>query len=465
MLNVSEATKQAFMSDVSHKSMRVVFPELGLSYDNSSIEVETLKLTEAISNKDSVEFVGCIASRLDVNIYGINADIKNRIIQVFISADDTDEIPIFNGIVDSAVISSDSMFKDIVAYDVLYSKGNSDVVNWYNSQFPNKESKKTLKELRDSLCAYLGINQVETVLPNDEIVIGKKYEPKSLKCISVLKSICQLNGCCGIINRQGLFEYRYIRMPSSIVLNPSTMTFPSATTYPVFSNISYIFNFYEKMKFEEYFVKPMKRVQIRSNEKDSGVTVGSDSGNKYIIQANILANGLLPSVAEAAALNILNKLSNVKYHPFDAKNNGMPFIEVGDSIKYIVPNRSGAYGTDAFTILSRTLSGVQILKDNYNSKGNEEQSEFITDLNITLDMLKLDEGVGGDLSDYYTKEEIADYISDYTYDKAGVLDVVSDAVNNLNMPTNFGVQSVYNLPTKREPNILYLVQSDLVVVR
>lgn len=465
MLSVSEATKQAFMSDVSHKSLRVVFPELGLTYDNSSIEVESMKLTEAISTKDSVEYVGCIASCLDINIYGINADIKNRIIQVFISADNTDEIPIFNGIVDSAVISSDSFFKDIVAYDVLYSKGNKDVVNWYNSQFPSKESKRTLKELRDSLCAYIGITQVETVLPNDDILVSKKYDPKSLQCISVLKSICQLNGCCGIINRQGLFEYRYIKMPSEYGLFPSSLTFPGPRTFPGAPNISYIFSFQEKLKFEEYYVKPMKRVQIRDNEKDSGITVGTESGNKYIIQANILANGLLPTVATTAAENVLKKLKGVKYHPFEAKNNGMPFLEVGDSIKYIVKNKTGSYGTDAFTILSRTLSGVQILKDAYNSKGNEEQSEFITDLNVTLDMLKLDEGGGGDLSDYYTKEEIADYISDYTYDKAGVLDVVSDAVNNLNVPTNFGIQSVYNLPSQREPNILYLVQSDLVIVR
>lgn len=465
MLSVSEATKQAFMSDVSHKSLRVVFPELGLTYDNSSIEVESMKLTEAISTKDSVEYVGCIASCLDINIYGINADIKNRIIQVFISADNTDEIPIFNGIVDSAVISADSMFKDIVAYDVLYSKGNKDVVDWYNTQLPTKESKRTLKELRDSLCSYIGIQQVETVLPNDDIVIGKKYEPKSLQCISVLKSICQLNGCCGIINRQGLFEYRYIRMPSLVGLYPSSLTFPSATVYPIYPNISHIFDFHEKLKFEEYFVKPMRRVQIRDNDKDIGITVGDATGNKYIIQANILAKGLLPTVATTSAENILKKLKDVKYHPFEAKNNGMPFVEVGDSIKYVVPNRAGTYGTDAFTILSRTMSGVQILKDNYNSKGNEEQSEFITDLNITLDMLKLDEGTGGDLSDYYTKEEMADYISDYTYDKAGVLDAISNAIDDLNVPTNFGIQSVYNLPAQREPNIQYLVQSDLVVVR
>lgn len=60
MISVSEETKRAFMSDLSHKKLRVVFPELNAVFENDSIESESLKLTEALATKDSIEFVGCI---------------------------------------------------------------------------------------------------------------------------------------------------------------------------------------------------------------------------------------------------------------------------------------------------------------------------------------------------------------------------------------------------------------------
>lgn len=468
MLAVSEATKRAYASDVSKKKFRVVFPELGLSYDNSSIEAETMKLTEAISNRDSVEYVGCIASSLFIDIYGITADVKNKQIELYIQADNTEEIPLFKGIVDSVVIESNTLFKAITAYDALYSKGNADVVNWYETIFPDEDSTCTIKEIRDSLCEYIGIEQVEIALPNDHIVIKKEYEPKSLKCINVLKSICQLNGCCGIIGRDGKFDYRYIIMPVSKGLYPGPRTFPGPTTFPSGPNIVYTFDFYETMKFEEYFVKPMKRVQIRDTEDDAGITVGSSSGNKYIIQANMLAVGLVDSVLKEVATNILAKLSSVKFHPYSSKNNGLPFVEVGDTVKYYVSSsRSGTYATDAFIVLSRTLSGAQVLKDSYNAYGNEEQSEFVTDLQVTLDALKRSGG-DADLSDYYTKEEVQDYVSDYTYGKDDVdgliFDEVSRQVEGMETPTGFVVESVYSLPATRDSNTIYLIRGMVHVV-
>lgn len=464
MLQVSDATRRAYLSDVSKKTLRVVFPELGLTYDNSSIETESLKLTEAISTRDSVEYVGCISSCLDVNIYGIPSNIKGKKIEVYITADNTEELPLFKGIVDSVVINSDNYFKDITAYDALYTKGNTDVAGWYNQQFPNNDSTKTVKELRDSLCNYIGIAQVETVLPNDDIVIGKKYDPKSLKCISMLKSICQFNGCCGIINRYGQMEYRYIE-PIVLGLFPGLRTLPDADVHPGRSNVGHTFNFYESMKFEEYFVKPMQRVQIREDEDDSGVIVGASSGNKYIIQSNLLARELKPSLSEVVARNILNKLSTVKFHPFTSKNSGLPFVEVGDTVRFeLSGSRTGVYATDSFTVLSRTLSGVQLLKDTYNAKGNEEQSEFVTDLQVTLETLKLNGGGDADLSNYYTKEQVADYIDEHTYPKDIIDDHIGEQVNKMEKPTGFNVVSCYSLPTTRDLTTIYLIQGDVTIV-
>lgn len=466
MLNVTSATKKAFMSDVSKKTLRIWFPDLSVQYTNDSIETESLKITESISTKDSVEFVGCIASSLQISIYGIEENIKGKWIEVYISADGTDEIPLFKGIVDSVVIDSNKYFKKITAYDVLYDKTNVEVVDWYNGLFPTEDTQHTLKEIRDSIFRYLGINQVDIELPNDALVIKKEYEPKTLKGLNVLKAICQINGACGIINRNGYFDYRFI---TSVVggMHPALTLYPSNTTFPQVSNIAHTFAFYEKLDFEEYYVRPMQQVQIRENENDSGVIVGTGT-NKYIIQSNMFAKGIVPSILNAAANNILNRLKEVEFFPFKSKNNGLPFIEVGDAVVYVLnKNRSGRYATNSFFVLSRTLSGVQLLKDEYSAVGDEKQSEFITDLQTTLDTLKMSGGGGGgDLSDYYTKEDVNDILTDYTTQgqvEEQVTTEVAQQVNQMEKPTGFTVVSTYTLPINRTNNTIYLIQGGVII--
>ena len=459
MINVSQDTKNAFMSDVSNKTLRVVFPELNLTYYNNNIEVESLKLTESISSKDSVEFVGCIASNLEISIYNIQAEIKNRRILVYITCDNTEEIPLFNGIVDSVVIDSTKNYKKITAYDELYTKGNVELTEWYNSEFPTLESLKTIKELRDSLFDYVGLEQVKTELCNDDILIGKIFDPKTLKSSSVMKSICQFNGCCGIINRYGKFEYRYIKSISEGTF-PAATLFPSSKTHPSVNNLAHTLAFYENLKFQEYYVKPMKRIQFRKDENDTGITVGAEIGNKYIIQSNMFAQGLDEIQLKSAAENILNKLKSTAFYPCETKNNGLPFVEVGDGIKYILASsRTGRYATSCFIVLTRTLSGIQLLKDNFSASGNEEQSEFITDLQTQIDTIKMN-GASGDT---YTKEEIDTKLEDYASLEELSYEV-TEQVSQMEVPTGFNIVSCYELPAPRQANTLYLVQGMVIML-
>lgn len=459
MISVTNATKNAYMSDVSHKTLRVVFPQLNRTYTNDSIETESLKITESISSKDYVEFVGCIASSLQINIYGIQDNIKGKKIEVYIKADNTTEIPLFNGIVESAVIDSTNYFKKITAYDVLYTKGNTDVAKWYNQTFPNTSTTKTIKQIRDSLCSYLGIEQVTQTLANDNVAISKQFNPSSLKAITVLKSICQINGCCGIINRYGKFEYRYINKVEDGIF-PSLTIYPSDSTLPQKYNVANKFAFYEALKHEEYHVKPMQRVQIRVDEDSEGVTVGATTGNKYIIQANMFAYKMTVTELRTVATNILNKLNEVWFAPFESKNNGMPFVECGDAVKYVLANnRTGAYATNSFIVLTRTISGVQLLKDTYNAKGDEEQSEFITDLQAQLDALKMTDRSG----DGVTREEVEEMLEDYPTTEE-FENYVDEQIEQLETPTGFNVASVYTLPTTRQANTIYLIQGGVFVV-
>ena len=362
MINVSSATKAAWMSDRKVNHLVVSFPDLNLTYENDSIEPDSLTWTEALCNADSMEFVGCIASSFGASIYNIPDNVKGQYIEVTFQAGNTDIIPIFKGYVDSVEIEADSLFKKIKAYDALYNAGQIDVAQWY-ARLPLP---MTLGDIRASLMAYVGLTEVEdTELPNDDVMIYRTLEnPDTIKGLTVIKSICQLNGSCGIINREGLFEYRYVKESMES---------------------SYQLLYHESLKYEEFYCNAIQRVQIRDTEDDAGVNT-SNYGNKYIVQANMFAFELATDVLYQIANNILEKIKGFTYHPMRSIQNGLPFMEVGDTIEYSVS--SAGYGVDTFLILSRTLTGVQFCRDNFESRGTQNQSEYISDIQAEVEVLK-----------------------------------------------------------------------------
>lgn len=362
MINVNETTKQAWLSDRKVNSVVITFPNLDLTFGIDDIDKDNFSLKESLCNADSMEFVGCIASSLKVAIYNISDNVKGEEIAVTIKAGDTESIPLFKGFVDSVEIDADSRFKTIIAYDPLYNAGQVDVAQWY-ARLPLP---MTLGEIRESLMAYVGLTEVEgTELPNDDVTIYRTLEnPDTIQALTVIKSICQLNGACGIINRSGEFEYRYIQI--------SMQT-------------SYSLPFFESLKYEEYFCNAIQRVQIRDTEDDAGVST-SYYGNKYIVQANMFAFELATDVLYSMANNILEKINGFTYHPMRSLQNGLPFVEVGDTIEYTVS--AAGYGVDTFLILSRTLTGIQFCRDSFESRGTQNQSEYISDIQAEVEVLK-----------------------------------------------------------------------------
>ena len=447
--------KDKYLSDSASFIWTVSFPSLNLTYGNDGILKESFKLIESLCDNDSLEFVGCVASCCQISLYDIETDVKGKRMTVSV-----DGIPMFDGIVDSVEIQNPSLAKKITAYDKLYSISEVDVTSWYNGlTFP-----KTLKQIRDSLLTYLGLQWESATLPADDVSVAKEYDPKTLNGLTCLKAICQINGCCGIINRYGKFEFRYVKSAYE-GLYPSLQTFPGSKTCPsgASGGNKYSLSRYETMKYQEYYVNPITKVQIRPSEDELGVTEGSGS-NKYIIQANMWARNLTSNTLQALATGILTKLKQVSYHPCNIKGDGLPFMEVGDVIEYPVnvdAISGGGYDVRIFIIMTRTFTGTQFLRDNYVARGEENQSLFITDLQTQIDTIKQN-GVKTD--DYYTKEEIDDNFYTIPETDLAVETISMDMLSQMETPTGFTIESVYTLPTTRNANTLYLVQSAVFVV-
>lgn len=449
MLNVSKDTINAYSQDGVHKELIIKFPSLGVTITNNQIEKESFNLIEKILSGDDLEFVGCIISSAKVTIHDDNHRLKGTKMTVSIKAENTDEIPLFIGYVDSISTELESTKKVITAYDELYTKASDkDVAYWYNTlTFPI-----SIKELRDSLFKYIGIDQVNTTLPNDDVVVDKKYNPQELKAMDVIKNICQLNGMFGIINRYGVFEYR---IPQKYVggvfpsfdLYPDNDVFPKPPAADGNINLSY----YEKLYFEEFDVNKITKVTVRDDNTVAGYSAGSGT-NRYIIENNIFAYELDESASTRIAQKVLDNIEYVSYTPFEATVTGTPYVEVGDYVTmHVYDSRTGRTETKIFTIMSRRLSGLQHLVDTYEAGGIENQKVFISNLNTNLDALK---------------KEIKD-LKDSIYDKDDIDDKFKDVYDKIDegVPvTEFKIRSVQELPATIESNVLYLIQGEVFTV-
>jgi hypothetical protein len=244
-------------------------------------------------------------------------------------------------------------------YDIL----NADVASWYNNiKFPC-----TIAYFRDKFLAHFGIEAVEIELVNDGIYINKTIDVEQLSGKTVINAICEINGCFGHINRQEKFEYITLKEHEG-GLFPSETLYPSDTLFPRdpeaeenFSTSKYI-----SCKYEDFYTSHITGLQIRQEENDIGVQVGTYN-NLYIIENNFLVYGKSSEELEEIANNLLSVISKISYVPISSlKTNGKPYLEVGDRL--VVATKEKLFRTYIF---ERTISGLNGQKDEFISNGTE----------------------------------------------------------------------------------------------
>lgn len=361
MVNVNTATKNAYRDSLI-KELVITFPDINLTLQNDDIIFESLSLNEAIEEKEYLTFQGCISSQLSFKCMGISFSVRGQYIEVDIKAGNTETIRLFSGIVESQKITDYTEGQcEITAYDVLYTKGQTDIAFWYKSlEFP-----VTLKEYRDSLFTYLDLDVEETDLVNDSVQIYKQYSPAQMKALDSIKALCQINGVFGIINRVGRFEFRSIE--------PINQT----GTYDEVE-------FYKELDYQRYTVQSIGNVIVRQNTSDEGASYGS-GGNTYIVQGNIFTFNLEPEALADIAENIYGKVHGISYTPYVGESYSMPWVEPGDIVQYnIYDHSSGTYNPAVVYVFSRQIKGIQALMDTFKTDGDEFRNIFISDLSVQL---------------------------------------------------------------------------------
>lgn len=164
---------------------------------------ESAELTERLCSESELSFGRCEASTFKLRVRERIVPLAGKKITVSVTLEGAEEAPFMMGVykVDSDVPTADRRCRDIVAYDAMYDILNAEVSGWYNSlTFP-----MTLRQFRDSFCAYVGVEQEEITLVNDDMVVeklsiressrGKRLLNPSARLTDVLGTSVEMENC------------------------------------------------------------------------------------------------------------------------------------------------------------------------------------------------------------------------------------------------------------------------------
>ena len=364
MINVSDEVKAKYLNS-STKTLTISFPSANITLHNNDIVQEQFSLDESINAEQNLTFTGCISSQIKFKCVTLNQDVRGKYVEVSISADNTTEIPLFKGYVDTQTnLTYDDETTEITAYDVLHQIENRDVYSWYNSlAFP-----MTLKSFRDSLFAHIGITQSTVTLPNDSLSLSKSIHTNTLNALDVLKWICQANARFGKIGRDGKFQYIELN-PVIGGLYPANDLYPSNDLYPAEENANAFLNkkSYKNIEHGAYRVKKITGVKL-FDASDVATYYGTSENNVFCVQGNPIAYGLPKSLV---AQNIFSEVNSLDYDTTIIDCVGLPYIETGDIVS-VNTNRNilRTY------VLKRTLTGIHNLLDTYAGEGEENQPQY-----------------------------------------------------------------------------------------
>lgn len=336
-----------------------------LVIENNRIVSESLGIKESLSSGEDMIFGSCEGTQMEIAVADVIDDITGKEFALTVEIGGY-EMALGLYTVQSFVRQSDRRKRKITAYDRM-SWFNVDVSRWYNElTFP-----MTIKRFRDSLCEYIGIEQVSANLIFDSLQINKTIEPEQLLGLDVLKAICQINGCFSHVDKTGQLAYIQLQQTG---LYPSETLYPEEELFPAEYGgdgrpVEFIETYKQPMTYEDYLVEGISGLTIRQEEGDIGASVG-DGNNLYVIEGNFLVYGKNSVELLNIAQTLLPHISEKIYRPASVDCNCMPWIEVGDAIRILTKDDI----VETF-VMKRSISGCQNMRDKIESTGSKKHEE------------------------------------------------------------------------------------------
>ncbi len=389
---INSNLKEKYWDSSTDKQMVISVVGTNQKIDNSMLEIGTFALEESLCSESELKFGACEANCVKFTARNTAGNIIGKTISIEETIDGDSKNPMPYGVfkVASDVPTADRTKRQITAYDAMYDIINTDVKSWYAGlSFP-----MTLKQFRDSFFAHLGIAQVETSLVNDSMTVNKTIvatqtddssavtEESAISGKTVVTAICEINGCFGNINREGKFEYVFLKAITS-ALYPAEDLFPSDNLFPSDANTESMTGHYITFDYEDFQSKAITQLEIKTSEDNAGAIVGT-AGNNYSITGNFLVSDKTGAELERIANNLLPIMKQAAYTPIKSCTCvGNPCLTLGEPIRFNTTREI----VETY-LLQRTLTGVQSKRDSISAQGTQTHSAKVNSIRDTIESVQ-----------------------------------------------------------------------------
>lgn len=389
---INSSLKEKYWDSSTDKQMVISVVGTNQKIDNSMLEIGTFALEESLCSESELKFGACEANCVKFTARNTAGNIIGKTISIEETIDGDSENPMPYGVfkVASDVPTADRTKRQITAYDAMYDIINTDVKSWYAGlSFP-----MTLKQFRNSFFAHLGIAQVETSLVNDSMTVNKTIvatqtddssavtEESAISGKTVVTAICEINGCFGNINREGKFEYVFLKAITS-ALYPAEDLFPADNLFPSDANTESMTGHYITFDYEDFQSKAITQLEIKTSEDNAGAIVGT-AGNNYSITGNFLVSDKTGSELEQIANNLLPIIKQAAYTPIKSCTCvGNPCLTLGEPIRFNTTREI----VETY-LLQRTLTGVQSKRDSISAQGTQTHSAKVNSIRDTIESVE-----------------------------------------------------------------------------
>lgn len=389
---INSSLKEKYWDSATDKQMVISVVGTNQKIDNSMLEIGTFALEESLCSESELKFGACEANCVKFTARNTAGNIIGKTISIEETIDGDSENPMPYGVfkVASDVPTADRTKRQITAYDAMYDIINTDVKSWYAGlSFP-----MTLKQFRDSFFAHLGIAQVETSLVNDSMTVNKTIvatqtddssavtEESAISGKTVVTAICEINGCFGNMNRDGKFEYVFLKAITS-ALYPAEDLFPSDNLFPSDANTESMTGHYITFDYEDFQSKAITQLEIKTSEDNAGAIVGT-AGNNYSITGNFLVSDKTGAELEQIANNLLPIMAKAAYTPIKSCTCvGNPCLTLGEPIRFNTTREI----VETY-LLQRTLTGVQSKRDSISAQGTQTHSAKVNSIRDTIESVE-----------------------------------------------------------------------------
>ena len=344
MIDISAAGKQAFIERDDIR-MYIRFSD-GTVITNEEIVNNSTSIEQTLCDEEQLVFGSLSSACFTAQILKTNRRFKGLKFTVIMTAHDAEYVvPLGTFTVTEDTLSDNRRYRTIKGYDEIYLNQDRDMSEWYQTiDFP-----VPLRYYRDSFFDYVGIEQEDIELVNDNMIVERTIDvyEDTLTFRMVLQTICEINGALGCMTQENKFRYKVFDFDIE-ALYPRDDLYPDDDIYPGLTTVtetistsgsgglikqgSYVYS--------EYTVKNIEKVVIKESDEDYGTIYGVGS-NTYAVVGNFLAYANT-DIATVAA-NLYEAVRYVSYIPTKLTSIGMPWVEPGDYIRVVGINKVSVF--------------------------------------------------------------------------------------------------------------------------